>query len=198
MKAVLISTRPEWCEKEASGEKNAEIRKTRPKLNPPFKVYIYQTKNRKHNGPNYSDGKVIGEFVCDRIDYWNQHTHDDDTITLERASELSCVSEDDLVKYADLGHFYAWHISDLVIYEKPRQLFDFCKRGALSMDELSDREELCQYCSDTGYGKYATYGSPNGPVMCEGRFCDKAYQEYLDENFALTRPPQSWCYVEEA
>lgn len=237
MKSVLISTRPEWCEEIASGDKTAEVRKTRPKLNPPFKVYIYCTKNTKKNAlhtyirsgygrkefgiieqwrsgkevvdvnahlPAYrynaylAEGKVIGEFVCDRIDYWNHHIHDDDTITLERASELSCVSEDNLIQYADLGHFYAWHISDLVIYDEPRPLSDFYKCGAESMDELSDREELCQYCSDTGYGEYATYGSPNGPVMCEGRFCDKAYQEYLDENFALTRPPQSWCYVEEA
>lgn len=217
MKAVMISIRPEWCEKIASGEKTVEVRKTRPKIEPPFKVYIYCTSGppylNSHNGYVYLEecdvlgyrGQglykrlntgVIGEFVCDRIDYWNHHIHDDDTISLERASEMSLVSEDDLVKYADLGHFYAWHISDLVIYEKPRQLFDFYKCGAESMDELSDREELCQYCSDTGYGEYATYSTPNGPVMCEGQFCDKAYQEYLDENFALTRPPQSWCYVE--
>lgn len=194
MKSVLISIRPEWCEKIASGEKTVEVRKTRPKLEPPFKVYIYQTKNRKHNGPTYSDGKVIGEFVCDWIRREREVAVGLVDIVLEKTS---CMSYRQIIRYADGWDLFSWHISDLVIYEKPRQLFDFCKRGALSMDELSDREKLCQYCSDTGYGKYVTYGSPNGPVMCEGRFCDKAYQEYLDENFALTRPPQSWCYVEE-
>lgn len=39
-KAVLLSIRPEWCEKILSGEKTVEIRKTRPKLEPPFKCYI--------------------------------------------------------------------------------------------------------------------------------------------------------------
>lgn len=46
MKSILISIRPEWCEKIVSGEKTVEIRKTRPKLEPAFKVYIYCTKKR--------------------------------------------------------------------------------------------------------------------------------------------------------
>lgn len=191
MKSVLISIRPEWCEKIASGEKTVEIRKTRPKLEPPFKVYIYQTKHREHNGPTYSDGKVIGEFVCNAI---ISHC---EMANADLAEIQGRIKREKLLEYANGKELYGWHISDLVIYEKPRPLSDFYKCGAESMDELSDREELCQYCSDTGYGEYATYGSPNGPVMCEGRFCDKAYQEYLDENFTLTRPPQSWCYVEE-
>ena len=42
-KAVLISIRPEWVEKIADGEKTLELRKTEPKLETPFKVYIYCT-----------------------------------------------------------------------------------------------------------------------------------------------------------
>ena len=42
-KAVLISIRPEWVEKIARGEKTLELRKTEPKLETPFKVYIYCT-----------------------------------------------------------------------------------------------------------------------------------------------------------
>ena len=45
MKAVLISIHPEWCEKIASGEKTLEVRKNRPKLETPFKCYIYRTKS---------------------------------------------------------------------------------------------------------------------------------------------------------
>ena len=43
MKAVLISIRPKWVEKIVSGEKTLEVRKTRPKLETPFKCYIYCT-----------------------------------------------------------------------------------------------------------------------------------------------------------
>ena len=87
MKAVMISIRPEWCEKIASGEKTVEVRKTRPKIEPPFRCYIYCTVGDGATGdilPNsgVTCGKVIGEFVCDKIDYWNHLIHDDDTITL--------------------------------------------------------------------------------------------------------------------
>lgn len=172
MKAVLISIQPKWCELIALGKKTVEVRKTRPKIEPPFKCYIYCTVGDGATGdilPNsgVTCGKVIGEFVCDKIDYWNHHTHDDDTITLERASELSCVSEDDLVKYADLGHFYAWHISDLVIYEKPRQLFDF-------KPPCDGFDKRCQ----VSCAKITT----DGKSRCTRK--------------QFTRPPQSWCYVE--
>lgn len=42
-KAVMLSIRPKWCEKIASGKKTVEVRKTRPKLDTPFKCYIYCT-----------------------------------------------------------------------------------------------------------------------------------------------------------
>jgi predicted transcriptional regulator len=191
MKSVLISIRPEWCEKIANKVKSLEIRKTIPKLKPPFKVYIYCTSGppylNSHNGYVYLDESdrlgfrgqglyrrlnpgIIGEFVCDRIDYWNYHIHDNDTITLERASELSRVSEDELLKYADLGHFYAWHISDLVIYEHPMELGMFAKPDKCPYN-LKGECAYPRHCYRAGQTK-----------RCGG---------YLE------RPPQSWCYVEE-
>ena len=44
MKAVMISIQPKCCELIANGKKTVEVRKTRPKLETPFKVYIYETK----------------------------------------------------------------------------------------------------------------------------------------------------------
>lgn len=191
MKSVLISIRPEWCEKIANKVKSLEIRKTVPKLKPPFKVYIYCTSGppylNSHNGYVYLEeldrlgfrGQglyrrlnpgIIGEFVCDRIDYWNYHIHDNDTITLERASELSRVSEDELLKYADLGHFYAWHISDLVIYEHPMELGMFAKPDKCPYNLKGE----CAY-----------------PRHCYRAGQTKRCGDYLE------RPPQSWCYVEE-
>ena len=93
-KSVLISIRPKWCEKITSGEKTIEVRKTRPKLDTPFRCYIYCTvemagydalwvldtpTREKYSlmavsayletpeGANKGNGKVIGEFTCDRI-----------------------------------------------------------------------------------------------------------------------------------
>ena len=89
-KAVLISIRPKWCEKIVNGKKTIEVRKTRPKLQTPFKCYIYCTRDKhlafmqNQTGTNLiacmdvdaaipvggsiGNGKVIGEFICDRID----------------------------------------------------------------------------------------------------------------------------------
>ena len=94
MKSVLISIRPWWCLLIAQGKKTVEVRKTIPKLKPPFKVYIYCTNTKPFlvwgdvfrgnweteftNISGYSreraekiwdlfNGKVLGEFVCDHI-----------------------------------------------------------------------------------------------------------------------------------
>lgn len=56
-KAVLISIRPEWCNKILSGEKTVEIRKTRPKLETPFKAYIYCTKAPQQLITTFKDGE---------------------------------------------------------------------------------------------------------------------------------------------
>lgn len=42
-KAVLLSIAPRWCELIARGKKTVEVRKTRPKIDTPFKCYIYMT-----------------------------------------------------------------------------------------------------------------------------------------------------------
>lgn len=82
MKSVMISIKPKWCELIASGRKTIEVRKTRPKLETPFKCYIYCTRGFKPNTKyGYKlrawRGKVIGEFVCDRVDTYmmTRYTH---------------------------------------------------------------------------------------------------------------------------
>ena len=71
-KAALISIKPKWCEKIINGDKTIEVRKTRPKLDTPFKCYIYCTQGGVALGAWGKHGKVIGEFTCDRIDWITQ------------------------------------------------------------------------------------------------------------------------------
>lgn len=81
-KAVMLSIRPKWVEKIANGKKTIEVRKTKPKLETPFKCYIYCTMdhsyisvscgeldklNYRTNTVGRCNGKIIGEFTCDRI-----------------------------------------------------------------------------------------------------------------------------------
>ena len=216
MKSVMISIQPQWVEKILNGVKTVEIRKSVPKLKPPFKCYIYCTKAKVGKSHQYDafgvngkpvecGGTVVAEFACDEIKY---HGMEDLIVKedAERALAGSCLTRKQVIDYlggknTDYDYdphrfdFYGWHISDLKVYEKPKELNEFYKCGALSPEELD--EKLCDYCSSTDYGRYKCSSSPNGAIFCEGRWCDSAYEEYLEDEFTLTRPPQSWCYVEE-
>ena len=152
-KAVLISIRPEWCQKIMNGQKTIEVRKTRSKMNPPFKCYIYCTMGGIKKMPkdyiteNFERGKVIGEFVCDEI------------ISIDGAGRIpsdaarpTCLEPAELNQYLGAAVGYGWHISNLKIYDHPRDLWEF-----------------------TGL-REVKFGWEPVPI---------------------TRPPQSWRYVEE-
>lgn len=191
MKSVLISIRPKYCELIASGKKTVEVRKTIPKLEPPFKCYIYCTKERmpiKENGNivmyeddlaltnRYGQGKRVenpngtmlnGEvFLNSKVigEFVCDYIYEN----MAYDCEGSCVSVSDLKKYANGKPLYGWHISDLKIYDKPKDLSGFCKNGMLLYD-------------DWLYGIY------------NGRDCS-SYEKYKNA-FRLSRPPQSWCYA---
>ena len=103
-----------------------------------------------------------------------------------------------MCNYGDGEILYAWYISNLKIYDKPKVLGEFYKYGAKTLEELFDTDGLCSYCSTTDYGEHKhTISSHWGQVSCEGNWCDEAYEAYLEENFALTRVPSGWQYVEE-
>lgn len=190
-KAVLISIRPKWCEKIANGEKTIEVRKTKPKLQTPFKCYIYCSAGgdklwirdaawrerwmggpisflvnaKKCGGMNIGNGKVIGEFTCDRIDrlapadepYGIYDIGDDYVLQ-------TCLENGALWDYGHGTPLYGWHTSDLRIYDTPK--------------ELSEFKTLCRVDADCCACPYYNYTK----MDCDGR--------------VIGRPPQSWCYVE--
>ena len=193
-KAVLISIQPKWCELIAKGIKTVEVRKTKPKLSTPFKVYIYCTKAKEILLDVINDGdsiygetyhgkrqfikstegsicdmygkrqKVIGEFVCDAI---ISHC---EMANADIAEQKGYIKREELLKYAGEKEIYGWHISDLVIYDNPKELGDFQKYGALSYEDW-------------------LYGIYNGTTK-------SVYEDYL-KPFKVIHAPQSWCYVEE-
>lgn len=132
-KAVLISIRPEWVEKILSGQKTLEVRKTRPKLETPFKVYIYCTAGNLSyevgNGMicNISGGKlVVGEFVCDRIEPIVPAPEPYGFYDVED----SFVAQTGLIDgvlwdYGNGATLYGWRISNLKIYDFPKKLSEF-------------------------------------------------------------------------
>lgn len=192
-KAVLISIHPQWCEPitQKIGElknctpiykKRVEIRKSKPKLNTPFKVYIYCTKDKKNafyppltqellnrQPKDYvvdssGNGKVIGEFVCDGFYTFFPYglgiaiyDAQENIVEPQDMLEWSCLTEDQLVDYVGNKECYGWHISNLVIYDEPKELSEFSSGS--SVFTFDDK----------------------GKIVYSG----------------MKRPPQSWCYVEE-
>ena len=170
-KAVLISIRPKWVEKIASGEKTIEVRKTRPKLQTPFKCYIYCTLPKyphedfiatDYPRPQfYGGGKVVGEFTCDRIYELAPLNHVPDDV-----EKQACLTREEIVNYLK-GTGYGRHISALRIYDTPKELIEF------------HTWKKCKSCSKSGY---------------ESTAC--IYDENCMIPAAITKAPQSWCYVE--
>lgn len=188
-KAVLISVRPQYCEKIANREKTLEVRKNRPKLKTPFKCYIYCTKAKpawfRFSPLERLDGKIICEFICDNIrcfdvPYPAFQSKLDKSILAD-----SCCTYYMLHRYAYHDALYGWHISDLKIYDKPRELSEF-KR------ETGILEHCAGQCETCNHWRYARVNSEEYDMECE---CGGPLFNVLEP---ITRAPQSWCYVEEA
>lgn len=140
MKAVMLSVRPKWCELIANGKKTVEVRKSRPKLETPFKCYIYCTLPKyphedyiiRYNEEScfYGGGKVIGEFICDDVftilNGGNSFFVEGmDIAGTNRVARGSCLDYEDMKKYSGGKNIYGWHISGLEIYDEPRDLCFF-------------------------------------------------------------------------
>lgn len=194
-KAVMLSIRPKWVEKIASGEKTIEVRKTKPKLETPFKCYIYCTNIRpflvwgdvfrgdwfteftRISGYSRAEadkiwdvfnGHIAGEFTCDRIYELAPLNHAPDDV-----EKQACLTREEIVNYLK-GTGYGWHISDLKIYDAPKKLGEFW-RDCLEYSELSTNCWSCENVCGDG----------------DETDCNTDGQLYLH------RAPQSWCYVEE-
>ena len=132
MKSVLISIRPKWVEKIASGKKTIEVRKTAPK-EVPFKAYIYCSKAKSrwllsdYEGA-YKNSKgeivcaqqhIIGEFICDKVDEYTFSHYEAEYRVTHVEQEAMCLNQPELIRYGKGETLYGWHISDLKIYDKP-------------------------------------------------------------------------------
>ena len=128
-------------------------------------------------GANKGNGKVIGEFTCDRISLIAYDGSGLSSTTNAAFSLATCLSQEEIVAYiGDKGRCYGWHIADLRIYDVPRELSEFWFPPE-------------RYCEKEFRG-----GCP----------CDQAadvngeYEFDCEWRRPLNHAPQSWCYVEEA
>lgn len=159
MKSVLISTQPYWVFliiAKAMGwninkEKTVEVRKNYPKAdnwNKTVKIYCSKDKNSFARIPKRFQplmkqflGKVIGEFVCDKI-YdigYSPYNHGGFISDTDNLHEKSCLDLEQMFNYLSQGYGYGWHISNLVIYDKPKDLSKF------HLPCIPECDGLCEY-----------------------------------------------------
>lgn len=116
------------------------------------------------------NGKVIAEFTLNEIDKIERDLNDwlpkNRYETTAQQLKNSCLTEEKFWGYGKGKTLYAWHIDNLTIYDKPKELSDFTK--------VLD----CKYCID--------YNRMDSGFICP---------DCINANI-LKRPPQSWCYVE--
>lgn len=208
MKSIMISIKPEWVEKILNGEKTIEIRKTIPKCELPVKVYIYCTKDKSYlyrlnddnefeltnklrvqedcfvKDYNAQNGKIVAEFILKKTECWRPKG-----MLWGTTTKKTCLSLKQLIEYADTNnkpkeHCFAWFISDLVVYDKPKELSEFYKNNYKKIiDDLEFNgceERNCKFAVGNSF-------------IGDDGFCDYSNCPKLK----LNKPPQSWCYVED-
>lgn len=221
MKSILQSYTPKEIEQIATGKQTIKICKTAPK-DTPFKVYIYCTQkgrplvfaepsayctdailhrtygwNKKEADRVFGiwNGKVVGEYVCDRI-----YVRPANVLYFGKGKEdyldlikSSCMTEMKVLDYMG-GQFnkntYFLHISDLKIYDKPKELSEF---RVVDKDALKE----CEYRKRAGQPEDKTChnGWIKGTWLCiksgEYDWCENCKTKNIQ------KPPRSWMYVEE-
>lgn len=190
MKYVLLSIRPRHFKKIAVREKGVEARKAWPKIDPPFKCLIYCTKDEKLLYSDYcgfeitdpnqdflANGKVVAEFVCNQICAVLAHPSifAGKPLFFQKAIDDACLTPEEVKLYSGGKDVAGLVISDLKVYDKPKDLIEF----AVPCREYQKEDPKCGNCDC-----YRTMGEYPAECACDG-------------SKPILRPPQNWCYVEK-
>lgn len=179
MKSILISIKPKWVEKIVNGEKTIEVRGTAPK-EVPFKAYIYETYDKKYddigicwgNGKCFEHGckKVIGEFICDKV-YLIKNQGSRFSVADEEQSVTNEIARQSCLDYDDMDN-YLGNKDGYGWHISELKIYDKPKPIMQFYKPCPIEWKNCPVCEF--YSKYT------GTCMNN-----------------VTRPPQSYMYVEE-
>lgn len=194
MKAIIQCYTPEEIERIARGEQTVKVCKTAPK-DTPFKVYMYKKPYAgrikildKVLNDVYGGGKVVGEYVCDKVIKYDYQTiacakyeiNGSDVKEDLRYNAGACLNSEEMYSLSNGKDLRGLHITDLKIYDEPKELGEFYTLGNC------EKYDFCNQCKNFHRGQ----------GWLDGSYCDE--DSCLDNTrIPVTRPPQSWQYVEE-
>lgn len=195
MKSILISIQPKWCRDISRGIKTVEVRRNHPKLKPPFKCYVYCTigepsdvhQRLEVHTPSgkihLCNGFVMGEFTCTEIETFTTDYRMNEAQT-KRIADAACLSIEEMREYETdppCSCLYAWHIEDFQLFESPLPVNSFRKYQEKDL-------RPCQIGTMCEYSRYDFH------LILS--ICSRAYSSKDCPKIRLSRPPQSWCYVD--
>lgn len=182
---ILASIKPYYYYLIAEGIKKIEVRTSALK-NLPQDIAFYMSKDEKSFAKIPKEfqekyrkhfGKVGMRVVCDKVERLEYQEKYLQGITSQTAIKYfsdkiksTALSVDELMNYGKNKPLYGWHISDLKIYDRPRELSEFRKSGFMTEEEWLFNLYPNTHCHYDAWAK----------------------------KFEITRPPQSWQYVEES
>lgn len=193
MKAIIQAYSPEELERIARGEQTVKVCKTAPK-DTPFKVYMYKKLyaggakiiNEVLNGV-YSGGKVVGEYVCDKVIKYDYQTiacvkyevNGADVKEELRYNAGACLNSEEMYSLSNGKDLRGLHIPAVKFYDEPKKLGEFytiCNKY---------ENDSCGNCS------YLAVEQCSYPCDdCVDTWCS------VDNIKSITRPPRDWQYVE--
>ena len=97
----------------------------------------------------------------------------------------------DLIDYADGKDIYGIHITALKLYDKPRGLSEYFVYNKELEKRFIDGNDFCCHDATNEYGEAMT--------ECDGENihnCYRCWEEWSGWCHRITRPPQSWQYIE--
>lgn len=204
MKAILISIQPKWCELIASGKKTGEVRKTRPKIETPFKCYIYCTKAKEHfsiGGGVYATSDTLYRLPTGEIKFgdgfelmgdWSGQYDESNFLNGKVIGEFVCDSIKDFSKWKNDYHSLLRHINLYAATNSDYKFLDSYLRGHKTCygwhisdlkiyEKPMELSEFNRYCPDNVHSCAACRAGGYTGMRCT----------------PITMPPKSWCYVEE-
>lgn len=127
-KAILMSIQSKWLVKILNGEKTMEIRRSVPDCKLPIDVYLYCTKSKPYitqqsrsKFTKLLNGKVVAKFTLNISQAFDSALGNPGIYTKANFGDI------DVVQYGKGKILYAWHIDNLVIFDKPKELSEFEK-----------------------------------------------------------------------
>lgn len=202
-----MSIRPEWCDLIIRGQKTLEVRKTRPKSETPFRVYVYCTKAPQQlitifkDGEETMDGEIhhgkpvfikFNKLLPDSVRGKTQvvigeFICDD----IRRIGPEYCIVKEDIetaiagscLSIKQVKEYAGWDIG--MNYADMKDLYGWHISNFKLYEEPVKLKDL-----------WGMKPCKHGGDCCTCLQWDNMKEECCASRY-ISRPPQSWCYMED-